>query len=144
MELADLFLVNKADGELAAAAARAAAEYRGALQFLRPASPRWHPPVLQCSALTGQGIPEVWETVCRYRETMDESGEIAARRAGQACAWMWSEVGESLMAALRAHPAVAEALPELEAGVRAGRVPATAAARRLLRAFRKAGSGAAD
>ncbi|MFQ5775907.1 MAG: methylmalonyl Co-A mutase-associated GTPase MeaB [Kiloniellaceae bacterium] len=135
IELADLLVVNKADGELAAAAERAAAEYRGALQFLRPASRIWRPPVLKCSALTGGGIAEVWEAVGRFREAMSQSGALEAKRAAQAGAWMWSEVSETLLAALRAHPEVAGQLPALEAEVRKGAITPTAAAERLLAAF---------
>jgi len=63
VELADLVIVNKADGELVAAANRAASDYRRALHLLRPVSPHWSVPVLLCSALTGAGVPEVWQTV---------------------------------------------------------------------------------
>ena len=138
MELADLIVVNKADGDLAAAAERAAAEYRGALQFLRPATRSWRPEVLKCSALTGEGIPGVWDAIGRYRKALGETGELAEKRAGQALDWMWAELGESLLGALRAHAGVAAQLPALEAEVRAGRLTPTLAAERLLAAFRKA------
>lgn len=134
MELADLILVNKADGELAAAAERAMAEYHGALQFLRPPSPNWQPPVLKCSALEGSGVAEVWAEISRFRDVM-AGGEWATKRAGQARAWMWSEVSESLIGALRAHPAVAGALVGLETEVMAGQITPATAARRLLAAF---------
>ncbi len=135
MELADLIVVNKADGELAAAAGRAAAEYQGALQFLRPASRTWRPEVLQCSSLGGQGIPEIWDAVGRFRAALGESGELAEKRRRQALAWMWSEVGESLMAALRAHPGVAGQVGALEAEVKDGALTPTTAAARLLQTF---------
>lgn len=135
MELADLVLVNKADGDLAGAARRTVADYRHALHMLRPRSRNWTVPVEACSAHTGAGIPETWETIGRYRETLDASGELAARRAAQARTWMWSETTDNLVAALREHPAVRERLPELEAAVTEGRIPPTLAARRLLAAF---------
>jgi LAO/AO transport system kinase len=135
MELADLVLVNKADGDLAGAARRTVADYRHALHMLRPRSRNWTVPVEACSAHTGAGIPETWETIGRYRETLDASGELAARRAAQARAWMWSETTDNLVAALREHPAVRERLPALEAAVTEGRIPPTLAARRLLAAF---------
>jgi len=135
IELADLFVVTKADGALADAATRATAAYRGALQFLRPAHARWRPPVLACSAVTGAGVPEVWAEVTRYREVMTAGGGLTAKRAAQASAWMWNEVSESVLDALRAHPDVARQLPGLEAAVMAGRTTPAAAARRLLQAF---------
>src|SRR5213595_2875351 len=60
MELADVVVVNKADGDLAATAAHTAADYAAALHLVRPRIPPWTPQVLTCSALTGVGIPEVW------------------------------------------------------------------------------------
>jgi len=135
VELADLFVVTKADGELLDAATRAAAAYRGALQFLRPASPRWQPPVLACSAVTGSGVAEVWAEVARHREILTDSGDLAAKRAAQARAWMWSEVSETVLARLRTHPDVAGQLAGLEAAVMEGRMTPAAAARRLLQAF---------
>lgn len=135
VELADAVVVNKADGDLAAAAQRAAQHYGNALHLLRPSSPHWQPPVLRCSALTNAGIDEVWATVARYRQVMGEAGAIAARRSAQAAAWMWNEVTESLIASLRDHPAVQETLPDLDRQVRDGQMTPTVGAQRLLSAF---------
>jgi len=135
IELADLFVVTKADGDLADAAARAAAAYHGALQFLRPVNPRWRPPVLSCSSVSGAGVAEVWAAVVRYQDTMSAAGDLAAKRATQARAWMWSEVSETVLSALRAHPEVARQLTDLEAAVMAGRTTPAMAARSLLQAF---------
>ena len=88
IELADLLVVNKADGELTAAAARAAADYRRALQLIMPHSPNWRTPVKLASALTGKGIADVWHSVEQYRAALTASGELAARRAEQARAWL--------------------------------------------------------
>jgi LAO/AO transport system kinase len=135
VELADLLVINKADGELEAAAGRAAAEYASALNLLRPATPHWRPPVLTCSALTGRGVAEVWQTVGRFRRVQGEHGAFEAKRARQAKAWMWNEVSESLLAALRADPEVARRLARLEAEVTAGRITPSAAALGLLDGF---------
>ncbi len=135
VELADLLVINKADGELEAAAGRAAAEYASALNLLRPASPDWRPPVQLCSSLTGAGIAEVWATVERYRKAQTESGAFDAKRARQAKAWMWNEVSESLLGLLKADPEVARQLAALEAEVMAGRITPTAGALRLLERF---------
>jgi len=135
IELADLFVVTKADGELADAAIRAAAAYQGALQFLRPVNPRWRPPVLSCSSVSGAGVTEVWAAVVRYQDTMSAAGDLAAKRAAQARAWMWSEVSETVLSALRAHPEVARQLADLETAVMAGRTTPATAARSLLQAF---------
>ena len=132
VELADLLVINKADGELKQAAVRAAADYHAALQLLRPANPRWQPPVLQCSALEGTGIAELWQTAQRYRDIMAASGDLVARRSAQARARLWAEVGDALLERARGEPAVAVLVPGLEAEVAAGRMTPGTAARRLL------------
>ncbi len=137
MELADLVLVNKADGDLEATAGRSAAEYRSALQLLHPRSAHWKVPVRTCSARSGQGIDTAWQNVLDYRDTLQNSGEFDARRAAQARAWMWSEVNDSLVWALQGDPEVRRRIPELEAAVSEGRMPATLAARELLELFLK-------
>jgi LAO/AO transport system kinase len=135
VELADVVLVNKADGAFETAARHAVSDYRNAIHLLRPASPNWQVPVEVCSALTGAGIPEAWELVEAYRAALGASGEIAARRASQARAWLWSEVSESLIEALRAHPGVKSMLAPLEERVARGEITPAHAARTLLEAF---------
>ena len=135
VELADFVLVNKADGELAAAAHRSAADYASALRLLRPPLPEWAVPVRAISALEGIGIPEVWDEVARFRAALERSGAWSRRRAGQARAALWSEVGDSLVERFRAAPAVSARLAALEQEVMAGTRTPAAAARTLLAAF---------
>jgi len=135
VELADLVLVNKADGDLAQAAERAVEAYRNAVALLRHRTPGWEVPVEPCSALTGAGVAAAWATMLRYREALTASGELAARRAAQAGDWLWSETAETLLERLREHPGVRKRLPGLERAVREGSLPPTAGARRLLESF---------
>ncbi len=130
VELADLVVVNKDDGDLAQAARRVAAEYQGALGLLRPLSPRWTPRVLLASALEGKGIDAVWRAIADFRDALG-GDEIVSRRAGQARAWMWREVGESLMEELRGERRVANLVAELETRLAAGEVTPGAAAEAL-------------
>jgi len=135
IELADLVLVNKADGALKSAAGRAAAQYKGALTLLRPTSRHWTAPVALCSALTGDGIAAAWDIVMRHDAALRAADALADKRAAQARAWMWSEVADSLMTALRTHPKVTAHLAALEAQVAAGALTPTSAARTLLATF---------
>jgi LAO/AO transport system kinase len=132
MELADLVVVNKADGDLLRAAKVAQSDYHAALQLMRPRDSGWRPEVLLASALTGKGVPEVWQGIGRYRAVQEASGAFARRRAEQARAWLWRELADGLMERAKADPELAAELPALEAEVAAGVVPPTAAARRLL------------
>ena len=135
MELADLVVVNKADGDLKAVAGTTASDYANALRLVRPRTPVWEPRVVLCSALEGTGIADVWAAVEGFRAALTAAGELDARRAEQARDWMWSEISDSLLERLRADPTAASAARRLEADVRAGRMPPTAAAERVLLAF---------
>jgi LAO/AO transport system kinase len=134
IELADLILINKADAD-PPRAERSAREYRTALHILTPASPDWTPPVLTASGLNNSGLDVLWQQVERHRDIMTANGERAARRAGQNARWMWAMVMGRLEDAFRAQPDVAALSPDLEAQVRAGQIPASAAADRMLKAF---------
>ncbi len=137
LELADVLVVNKADGEHEAAAQRTRAAYTQALSLVRAGPGDWRPPVLSASALTGAGIGEVWETVLAHRAQLEASGELQARRREQARAWMWSLVEEGLLEAFRGHPAVAKRLAALEREVESLKTTPAAAARVLLERFGK-------
>ena len=97
--------------------------------------------MLLASALEGAGIEEVWGEIERFFAVMEPSGEIARRRAEQARAWFWRELGETLLETFKAHPAVAGQLGEMETAVAAGRLAPSAAARRLLESFGAASTG---
>jgi LAO/AO transport system kinase len=136
LELADVIAVNKADGPHERDARSAARELAGALRLMHGKDPFWTPPVLSCSAREGSGLEEVWERLEQHRALLDSSGALAARRRDQQVEWTWSMVRDDLLGRLRADPAVRALAPDLEAMVRAGEVTATAAAERILAAFR--------
>ena len=136
MELADLIAVNKADGDLLGPAQRACADLRKAVHLLRPKRAGWEVEVLLCSALTGTGVAELTAAIHAAHERLVTSGALDALRSQQATAWMWSEVTETLLDELRAHPDVRAALAECERAVAAGERTPAAAAQELLERFR--------
>ncbi len=136
LELADGLLVNRADGPQQDAAERARVDHQNALGLLRPASPNWRPRVLTASAVTGEGVSALWETIEAHRKALEESGERQARRRDRARAWMWSLVEEGLRQAFRSDPAVAARIPQAERKVEELETTPAAAARTLLEAFR--------
>ena len=137
MELADLVVVTKADGDLAGAARHAAADYAHALGLLRPRSSAWKLRVQLCSAVTGEGVDEVWAAVEEHRRALVEAGELERLRAGQAQEALWADVHDRLGAALRSDPAVAAAAPDVERSVLSGELAPSAGAARILAAFRR-------
>ncbi len=137
MELADLVAINKADLD-DAAATRAQAQITSSLRLMqRTLEPEqqalhWAPRVMKLSALTGAGVAEFWQTVNEFRVLRQAGGRLAERRRQQDEAWMWERIEALLHERFRSQPEVAAALPALTANVRAGRVAASVAARRLI------------
>jgi LAO/AO transport system kinase len=122
VELADMIAINKADGDNIKRAKAAAAEYKAALHILSPRSPSWSPPVVTYSALTGDGIAELWRAVLDHRGRLTASGELAARRREQQVKWMWAMLEDRVFARLRSDAALRAKLPRLEAAVAEGRM----------------------
>jgi LAO/AO transport system kinase len=136
VELADLIVVNKADGNLLDAARHTAADYAHALHLVRSTDDGAVDRVRTCSALLGEGIDELWDTIAALVAAARESGELDARRAEQAGAWMWSEVTDTLLDELRDDADVRFRIEALEHDVRSGQISPAAAARQVLAAFR--------
>ncbi len=130
MELADLVVINKADLD-EAAATRARAQITSALRFLGPHAQHLVQ-VLQLSALKGVGLADFWQAAIDFRQLQTSSGRLAERRHAHDEAWMWERIQAGLQQRFHQHAAVRAALPALAADVRAGRVAASVAARRLL------------
>ena len=137
MELADLILVNKADGALEAAAGRTAADYAHALRLMQPRFRAWTAEVLKISALTGAGIATVCTKAEAFRGALEQSGELAAQRRDQAGLWFTRELGLTLIERLSADAALSQRLATLESEVRRGAIAPSTAARQILDAWLK-------
>lgn len=131
VELADMIAVNKADGDNIRRANQAASAYRSALHILTPRSEHWHPPVLTYSAMTGAGIPELWQKVVDHRTAMNASGDFAQRRREQQVKWMWTMLEQRIMGRLRADPAIRTRVKAIEHDVAEGVTTPALAAERL-------------
>ena len=131
MEIADLIIVNKADGELKATATRTAADYSGALRLLRKreGDPPEFPKVLTVSAIEEGGLDKVWDEITTLADHRRESGFWQARRAEQARTWFEDEVRKGLQRRLSEDPATEALMAELREAVASGsRAPGAAAA----------------
>jgi len=137
IEIADMIVINKADGDNLEQAKRTAADYRGALNILIPRSATWTPPVLVASAVENRGLDAVWEKISEHRAKMSASGELQARRQAQAVDWMHSMLQERLLAELTAHDDIRRRIKELEEDVRQGRITAPRAVDEILQLIRK-------
>jgi LAO/AO transport system kinase len=134
VEVADLIVVNKADGDAVRAAKRAAGDYRHALRMLPEATPGWKTPVLTASAAEGIGLAETWQAVEDHRAHMESSGELDRRRAAQQLGWLRQQVEEVVLAAFHSRPGVREALEQARDAVTHATATVPQAAARVLEA----------
>jgi len=135
MELADALLITKADGDNRARAELARGEFERALHYMAPATAGWQTRAFTCSALTGAGIEAIWRVVEAFVAATRASGVFEAQRRQQLLAWVGDMVQEHLHSMFYQHPAVQAILPRIEREELDGRLPATTAARELLRSF---------
>lgn len=134
LELADIVVVNKADGEHATEAKAAARELSAAIRLIYPRETLWRPPVLTMSAMEGTGLRELWDTVLQHRDVLTKAGEFDARRRAQQVDWTWSMVRDAVLDRVLNHPAVRRQRSEIERQVRGGELTPALAAQRILEA----------
>ena len=132
LELADAIAINKADGNNIENAEKARIEYEKALNLLTPSSKIWSPPVLTCSAVTMDGIEDIWQTILNHKKKLEKSGEFMQKRRKQAIDWLWALVEEGLRERFYRNPEVEKSLSKIVEAVERGETAPTAAAQRLL------------
>jgi LAO/AO transport system kinase len=140
MELVDLLVVTKADGDLLPAARQAAGDYIRALHFLRPKHAGISAEVVLASAVSGDGIAETWSTITDLHDTLTTSGALARHRADQNVAWLWTEVRGTMLDWMR----TADDATAVENAVASGELFPPTAAARLLGMLRSGPGGGAN
>lgn len=130
MEMADLILVNKADGDLLATATRTVADYAGALRLMRKRGqdPEGFPKAMAVSALEETGLDTAWAEMQALVNWRKSEGWWDQTRARQAVHWFEEELREGLLARLR-EPAVVGRIQMLGAKVASGELSVEAAAK---------------
>jgi len=132
LELADVVVVNKADGAHAVEAKGAARELAAALRLIYPRETLWRPPVLTMSALNGEGLVELWDTVLKHRQVLADAGEFDARRRQQQVDWTWAMVRDTVLDRVITHPEVRRIRADVERRVREGELTPALAAQQIL------------
>lgn len=131
LELADAIAINKADGNNIDRAKEARAEYESALNLMESKSSVWSVPVLTCSALTMDGLEEVWKSILDHRQRLTDAGELVEKRRLQAIDWMWSLIEDGLKDRFFKNPHIKAQLPDMITAVENGEKSPTAAAHEL-------------
>jgi LAO/AO transport system kinase len=134
LELADIVVVNKADGEHLPEARKAARELSAAIRLIHPGETLWRPPVLTMSATEGTGLAELWETIERHRRVLSDAGELDERRRAQQVDWTWQMVRDTVLDRVMYNPGVRKIRADLERQVKAGELTPALAAQQILKA----------
>jgi len=134
VEMADLVLINKADGENRLRAEHARADQDAALHYTQPATPGWKTEVSLVSGLTGEGLPQVWERIEKFFTELEPKDVIAKRRQQQTLEWLDDLIHDELRRRFDRDPRVIGKLPELRAALLQGGMTAVRAAQILLAA----------
>ncbi|MDP7720904.1 methylmalonyl Co-A mutase-associated GTPase MeaB [Mycobacterium sp. TY814] len=132
LELADIVVVNKADGEHLKDARMAARELAGAMRLIHPRESLWRPPVLTMSAVEGTGLAELWDTIQKHREVLTGAGQFEARRREQQVDWTWQMVRDTVLDKVMSNPEVRKIRRDVERQVRDGELTPALAAQLIL------------
>ena len=137
MEIADLIIINKAEGDNRSRADMARQQYQNALHMMAPKSINWQVPVMLCSALHADGVDDAWQQVVAFQEAMQASGEFDSKRRLQNSDWMWTLLQDDLKQLFLTSRSVSALLPQVQEAVAGGVTTPGAAVRRLLEAFKR-------
>lgn len=136
MEMADLIAITKADGENAAMAKLAAAEYRSALHLFPPAPSGWQPLVRVCSAQEKSGIQQIQEDIWQYFTKTRENQYFYHNRNQQAHYWMHETIRSQLLAEFYADQQIQQELVQVEQKLQQGKMTSFQAAEKLLAQYK--------
>ncbi|MBM6617364.1 methylmalonyl Co-A mutase-associated GTPase MeaB [Bacillus suaedaesalsae] len=138
MELTDLLLINKADGDNEQKALRAKQEFSRILHFLRPATKGWSSKALTCSALYQIGIDTVWNNILEYEKVTKESNVFQERREAQMKDWFYTMIVDRLQTMFFQHSTIKQQLPILESQILSGKLSASLAVNELFEEYERA------
>lgn len=135
MEMADLLIINKADGSNITKAMQSRAQYQSAMQLFPPTESHWKPLALTCSALERIGLDEIWDTISNFMELTKGNSYFQTHRRKQAKYWMYETINDSLADSFYHHPSIEKDIEELENQVLEDKISSFAAAKQLLNLY---------
>lgn len=137
MEMADAIVINKADGDNIKKANQAKVEFNRALHLFPPKKSSWQPKVTTCSAITKDGISDVWNSILDYFEMTKETGFFQEKRNEQNQFWMMETINEQLKQNFYNQPEIISLLEQNKKAVQNNEISPFAAAQLLLNQYKK-------
>ncbi len=135
MEIADILLINKADGDNRQKAERTAKEMERALRYFSGGRKDRVAEVLSCSALEERGIRTLWRSVGRLRERRIRAGTFEANRQNQLIKWLEDDIVERLKSDFLENERIAHSLPRIRSDILNGKTTVSAAAESLIELY---------
>ena len=135
MEMADILVINKADGDNITPANLAKKAYENAIHLFTPRDSGWTPPVLTCSSLTGDGIESVWQRLTDFKSLLQDGGLFEDNRTNQKKHWLEQTLTTEIVQRIKCDEEVKARLPDLEQQVIANKITPTQAVDEVMRAF---------
>lgn len=132
MEMADIMVITKADGENIHKAELAKTQFQGALRLFPLPESGWRPKVYTCSAVAGTGLEEVWKGVEEFLDHIEANGYFRHNRNRQNKYWMYESINEVLRNSFYHDPAVESRIAEYEQRVLDDKISSFIAAKELL------------
>jgi len=112
IELADILVVNKADGNLEATSKSTVLDYKNALKLLKPRIQGWAVPVLACSALEKNGIDQIWDKVNNLKDHLVKTGQLEKKRLEQRKIWLKNKKKNLILSAIESDEELLDKLGE--------------------------------
>lgn len=135
IEIADALVINKADGNNIEKAKLAASEYRQAFKYLENATEGWETKVKTCSALNGDGIPEIWDMINEFKEITKKSGIFDKRRREQNYSWVKAMTENRILEHFYNNSRIAELMSKIEKEIINGKILPTEASDLLIKKY---------
>ncbi|MFV7234679.1 MULTISPECIES: methylmalonyl Co-A mutase-associated GTPase MeaB [Flavobacterium] len=137
MEMADAIVINKADGDNIRKANLAKLEFNRALHLFPAKKSGWIPTTATCSAITHEGISDVWKTIEQFLELTKENNYFFEKRKEQNQYWMLETINEQLKLNFYNHPQIHQLLDSTKKAVQNDETSPFAAAKLLLEKYFK-------
>ena len=137
MEMADAIVINKADGDNIRKAKLAKTEFDRALHLFPAKKSGWTPTTATCSAVTADGIPEVWETISEFLQLTTGNDYFNTKRAEQNEYWLLETINERLKLNFYNNPEIEALLASTKKAVQKDKISPFAAAQILLEKYFK-------
>ena len=137
MEMADMVVINKADGDNVRMSQMARLQYQNALHIFPESESGWSPVVTTASALKNTGISNVWDEVLKFKELIDKNGYFLKNRNHQQIKWMYNNINEELKQLFYGSKNIKSQLSELEKDIVSAKISPVKASQKILEEFKK-------